>query len=258
MGAMKNQPQMAGWLGLVLLTLGAAGGSAASSFSAEAGDPPPASVAGRRPVAGIQPGSFTSRHSLLVLGGATLATYWAWDEADDQFSSIQESIDGSFIDPAADLGNAYGNSLFVGGSSAALFGIGALTGHQELRDAGADFGRSFVYSALLSGLIKHAVDRPRPSTGSLSFPSGHTTAAWSTVPVAWHYTGWKGGLPVTFMATMTALGRMEEDRHYLSDVIAGGTIGYLVGRAVVASRKEYEGGPRIGAGPGGVTVSWRF
>ena len=219
---------------------------------------PPQHPAPHRSTLGVDIGSFTSRHTLVVLGAAAAATWWAWDETDENFPALRDGIDGSFIDPAADLGNTYGSSLFIGTASAGLLGFGMLYHHHPLRETGADLCRSFLYAQAVTGVIKHAVDRERPSGDPLSFPSGHTTAAWSVVPVAWHHAGWKGGLPTALMATLTALGRMEENRHFLSDVIAGGTIGYLVGRAVVADRGSRDGRLRLSAGPGGLMVSGRF
>ena len=35
------------------------------------------------------------------------------------------------------------------------------------------------------------------------------------------------------MASVTAFARMQENTHYLSDILAGATLGYIVGRTVV-------------------------
>jgi membrane-associated phospholipid phosphatase len=68
------------------------------------------------------------------------------------------------------------------------------------------------------------------------------------------YGGWQLGVPAYAMATLTAFARVEGYHHYLSDVIAGATLGILVGNAVVYAPK----GLSVSAFPGGMTVTVRF
>ena len=48
--------------------------------------------------------------------------------------------------------------------------------------------------------------------------------------------GWKVAVPAYAMASWVAASRLHSDRHYLSDVIAGATIGILAGRSVTLGR----------------------
>ncbi|UCF06551.1 MAG: phosphatase PAP2 family protein [bacterium] len=75
-----------------------------------------------------------------------------------------------------------------------------------------------------------------PRVDPLSFPSGHTTSAFSTVPVIWHHLGWQAGVGASVLAVSTGFGRMEENRHYLSDILVGAAIGLVVGKAVIGQR----------------------
>ncbi len=193
-----------------------------------------------------------------MLGVAGLAAAWSWEETDETFPAVQRNLDSSFLDGAFDVGNEYGSGLVIGGGAAGLLLVGSLTDHAPTRAFGADLARAFAYSALVTGVLKYSIDRPRPSGGPLSFPSGHTTSAFSTVPVIWRHLGWRGGVPASALASLTALGRMEENRHYLSDVIAGAAIGYLVGAAVAAQRGQDEGGPQVVATPRVVGLAWSF
>jgi membrane-associated phospholipid phosphatase len=47
-----------------------------------------------------------------------------------------------------------------------------------------------------------------------------------------HY-GWKLGVPAYLVAGIVGASRIDQDKHYLSDVLAGATLGYIVGRTVV-------------------------
>ena len=47
-----------------------------------------------------------------------------------------------------------------------------------------------------------------------------------------HY-GWKVGVPSYAAAAAIGLSRITTNKHHLSDVLAGATIGYVTGRTVV-------------------------
>ena len=207
---------------------------------------------------GIDFGFFTSTPAVVVLGIAGLGAAWSWEETDETFSLVQQALEGEFIDVPLDVGNTYGSGLVIGGGALGLLAIGALGDSAPVRDFGADLGRSFVYSAMVSGAIKHTVDRPRPSGGSHSFPSGHTTSAFSTVPVIWRHLGWEAGAAAGLLASTTALGRMEDNLHYVSDVIAGAAIGYVVGAAVSSQRARRDRLPQLLVTDRQVGLVWAF
>lgn len=207
---------------------------------------------------GLDPGYFVSREALLTLLIAGGASAWTWEETDERHDSVRTALDGSRADFLMDLGNVYGDGRVIGGLALASLGVGQATGHAGWQAFGADLSRSFVYGAVASTGLKVAVDRRRPSGGSYSFPSGHTTSAFSTVPVIWHHAGWKVGLGAGTMASLTALGRMEENRHFASDVIAGAALGLLVGRAVVRARSRREMPDEVVVAGRSVALVWRF
>ena len=74
---------------------------------------------------------------------------------------------------------------------------------------------------------------------------------WATV-VSRHY-GWKKALPAYAFASYVGASRIRSQKHHLSDVIAGATIGYIVGRTV--TRRFGEETRRVNLGvtvpPGG-------
>lgn len=73
----------------------------------------------------------------------------------------------------------------------------------------------------------------RDQAGPLSFPSGHTTAAFaSATAISLSYRKWYVVVPAYLYAGLTGYSRMRLGMHYPSDVLAGAIIGmgstYLV------------------------------
>jgi membrane-associated phospholipid phosphatase len=75
-------------------------------------------------------------------------------------------------------------------------------------------------------LLKVTVARPRPDTGApSSFPSGHTSSAAGLAMLLWRRYGWEAGLPAALLAMLVGASRIQDGRHYLSDVLAGAIVG---------------------------------
>jgi hypothetical protein len=64
-----------------------------------------------------------------------------------------------------------------------------------------------------------------------SFPSGHTTNAFTVAGALAYSYGWTIGVPAYAMACAISTSRLRESRHWGSDIIAGITIGTFWARA---------------------------
>jgi membrane-associated phospholipid phosphatase len=71
----------------------------------------------------------------------------------------------------------------------------------------------------------------------MAFPSGHTSATFATASVLHARYGWKTGLAAYGAASFVGWSRVRDRKHWLSDVIVGGAIGILSGRAVTADQR---------------------
>lgn len=150
----------------------------------------------------------------------------------------------------------------------ALFMAGRFAPQGKFRATTYDFAQAMIVTGAYTGILKYTVKRERPDgSDSLSFPSGHTSTAFSLAGVASHHYGWKVGVPMYALATGIGLSRIESDRHHLSDVIAGATLGLIVGRTVTrldgerpAKKRFVSVGPATdphGQGVGlGLSASW--
>jgi len=114
--------------------------------------------------------------------------------------------------------------------------------------------KSFSIAAIFTEILKHLGHRKRPSASDdpyvwsgpslykwrKSFPSGHATAAFSIcTAIAESY---EGNLPLGIslytLATLSALSRVYDNRHWASDVLVGAAIGYATAKAVIALDKK--------------------
>jgi len=112
---------------------------------------------------------------------------------------------------------------------------------------------SFVVSGIFTQGIKFTGHRHRPSTGdsyntwdgpsfsksNLSFPSGHSSSAFSIASViATEYDN-RFIPPLAYgIATLTALSRVNDNAHWPSDVFFGSCLGYFTAKGIVALHKK--------------------
>ena len=108
---------------------------------------------------------------------------------------------------------------------------------------------SLAISGVFTWTVKLAAQRPRPytgesptswngpklKTGDTSFPSGHTTVAFSLASVIAEEYGTNPFVPpIAYgLATLTAFARIYDNKHWASDAFFGAAIGYFVGKTVV-------------------------
>ena len=126
-------------------------------------------------------------------------------------------------------------------TSLALWIAGAHTQHPKLALTGRALTESLALSLGITAITKFAFRRERPNDeGNFSFPSAHTTAAFSTAAVLTTFYGWKGALPGYSMAMIVSLNRLDSQAHFLSDVVMGAVIGTVVGLGTAKFlRKEH-------------------
>lgn len=106
---------------------------------------------------------------------------------------------------------------------------------------------SYVLASLITRVPKNLLGRERPDNWEgngpfvfkgpfhgNSFPSGHTTASFAIASViATQYREHKWVPIVAYsVASLTGLSRVYDNKHWLTDVVAGATIGTLVGNLV--------------------------
>lgn len=100
------------------------------------------------------------------------------------------------------------------------------------KDNGIPALEGFAMGGLVTHTTKYAIGRTRPDSDTkTAFPSGHTQAAFSIAASTTESYGWKAGMPFWILGMFTGLTRLADNAHWLSDVVAGATVGTLFGRA---------------------------
>ena len=92
----------------------------------------------------------------------------------------------------------------------------------------SQFWSSYISSISITYFLKLSIDKIRPNGDCCeSFPSGHTTAAFSGAMFIQRKYGYKYGIPSLLMSSFVGYSRIQADKHYLEDVVVGAWIGVL-------------------------------
>jgi membrane-associated phospholipid phosphatase len=133
----------------------------------------------------------------------------------------------------------------------AMLAGGLIARNPELRDTGRDAIEAAVFAGLMTTILKPVFGRERPEQSDgrtvfhgftnqyKSLPSGHSTMAWAVASVvAMRAEGWIIPTVAYTLATLVSFDRVNDQKHFVSDVFMGAAIGVSVGRFVVGRHQE--------------------
>ena len=125
------------------------------------------------------------------------------------------------------------NALYAGGEY-----VAARFGHEPGRRRAQVMTVASLESALIATTIKLVIHEERPNHSSRnSFPSGHATTVFAFAAVVGAEHGWAYGIPAYALAAFTGFSRINDNMHYLHDVLAGATIGTSIGLGVALANR---------------------
>jgi membrane-associated phospholipid phosphatase len=189
---------------------------------------------------------------IFLAGSGLTAADWVFEDSSNPWPRPLKDLNVSGL---WDFGNFYGEGWVEGFGGVGCWAWGGLTSDLRLAEFGRDASESLVLATVLATGLKVTVNRERPDDSNhFSFPSGHTITAFCVAPVIEKYGGDELGIPAYVLAAVTGLARVEGEHHYLSDVLAGATLGILLGNMVVEKPKEFS----VSAGSGGILATWVF
>jgi len=105
-----------------------------------------------------------------------------------------------------------------------------------------EFYKAFGSSLTFAYAMKIGINRQRPNGSDHSFPSGHTTAAFSGAGFIHKKYGWQYAAPAYAAASFVGWSRVYSNKHWASDVLVGAVIG-IAGNVLFVKKKK--GKPRI-------------
>lgn len=180
--------------------------------------------------------------TLAVAGTVGLA--WSFD------GDIRDKVQGSRsrgLDKAADVAEVIGNPYLHIGVAALVYGGGVLAESPKWKEIGEMMGEALFLADAATLLIKEGTGRGRPGVASGkgdlrpfqfrndydSFPSMHTASSFAMASVVAR-TSQSIELSVLSYTLAASVGfaRMNQNKHWASDVLLGAAIGELAGRVV--------------------------
>ena len=190
-------------------------------------------------------------YATIGLGMAGAAHLW-----DDELEGeLEESL---LLEGPSNVTNIYGATSFNLPVSAGLWAFGKVIERPGLERLGSALLRTLALTQVVVAPIKVGVGRERPDgSNRLPFPSGHTANSFAIARMLDRSYGHQVGIPLYVFSVFVAAGRMEGDRHYLSDVVMGAFLGTIVGNSVTL-REDASIGVLPRVTPDGVLLALRF
>jgi membrane-associated phospholipid phosphatase len=190
--------------------------------------------------------------------------------------SAQEWIHGDLPDPS--LGKRrlsyYGSYLGEGYVSVGVFGamgiVGLLDHDRRAQRTCLEGLEAVLATGVTTRILKLAVREPRPSDATTvqvfspnwrhsdSFPSGHTAVAFASATVlSGEYPGFA---PLFYaLATYVGIARVQQNTHWVSDVVAGAAIGWISGVSALRANRKFSIAPLAQSGSGqGLALNGEF
>jgi membrane-associated phospholipid phosphatase len=140
------------------------------------------------------------------------------------------------------------------GFSGATFLAGQIAGNAHAKEAGLLAIEALGHTQVVVFAVKQLTNRERPvdGTGNFwgggnSFPSGHSASSFAVATVfAYEYSD-HIAVPIAAysIASAVSISRLGARRHWMSDVVVGGSLGFLLGR--VTYKRNHD--PRLPGSP---------
>jgi len=153
---------------------------------------------------------------------------------------------------------AWGNRVSKIGASwtliplvAGFYGYGVLKNEPKPREVGVLGAEALLDSLIVVEVLKPIAGRVRPDgtsdkghffSGGDAFPSGHAIESWSLASLVAHEYGRRTiYVPIVAysLASVVSVARYAAQRHYASDIVAGGAMGWFIGRYVYKTHQDH-------------------
>lgn len=205
-------------------------------------------------------------HGAVVLGG--LSALMLLDQPAHDFAQNNRSTHSNDVAGAL---RHFGQPEVFGAVTLGLLGAGMISGNDEVTRAGGRLAATLALAGVASTGLKYATGRPRPNessdadgfepfSGQDAMPSGHTTVAFAFATALAddiHRTWASVGLYT--LATGVGWSRMNDNKHWLSDVAAGAVLGITSAKLMNGHWRIFNlRPPTVLLGPGHAGIAWQL
>jgi membrane-associated phospholipid phosphatase len=204
-------------------------------------------------------------HGALVLGG--LSALMALDPPSQDLVQDNRSTQSNDV---ARVFRPIGQFEIYGSVTLGLLGAGLISGNDEITRAGGRLAATLVLAGVASSGLKLAVGRLRPNessdangfspfTGQDAMPSGHTTVAFAmAAALADDINRTWASVGLYTLATGVGWSRMNDDKHWLTDVAAGAVVGITSAKLINGRWRIFNlRPPQILLGPRQAGLAWQ-
>jgi membrane-associated phospholipid phosphatase len=151
------------------------------------------------------------------------------------------------------------NGLVLAAVTLTTYGVAHLAGSSHVKHVTVDVLRAQLLSLGLTYGLKYTVGRERPDrSANDSFPSGHAAQTFASATVLARHLGPQATWPALVVASFIALSRVNQNRHFLSDVVFGAGLGVAVGWNTVHRGSNWTVTPGASGSLVGVQVTRHF
>ncbi len=212
------------------------------------------------------PGEFRWYHAGATLGVVALASL-----LDEPLRDQLQAHRSRGKDDVARVFRRMGQPEVYGTVALGTIAVGILAGNDRIRRSGERIGASVLLAGTLVVIAKEVVGRRRPDltggayrfkpfSGRDSWPSGHTEMAFALATAIGdevHSTPVSIGLYGA--AALTGWSRLNDNKHWLSDVLAGAAVGITSAKLMGGHWRVFGvGAPKFLLEPQGVGLSIQF
>ena len=182
-----------------------------------------------------------------VGGGLALVAHPFDDDVNE--TMVGSTFAKNFFKPGSVVGQF--GTLF--GTAGIIYGVGRIKDQPKVSHLGMDLIEALAVSEGLVQGIKYSTQRERPDhSAHNSFPSGHASDTFAFATALERHLGWKGAVPAYIISSYVAMSRLPANRHWLSDVVFGASVGVIAGRTVTRHGRKYPF--EVVAVPGGAAI----
>ena len=133
------------------------------------------------------------------------------------------------------------------------------TFYMDDEEGRGEFYWAYGTTMLTTNVLKYTVREKRPDTDTRdSFPSGHTSSAFSGASFVHRRYGLEYALPLYVGAIYTAYSRVHVNRHHPRDVVAGAALGMLSSWYFVDPLQKLSVTPEVGGEYKGIQIHYKF